>query len=108
MLTPEESIKSQNAIGSDIMMQLDDVVHSCTPSKARVEEATHRTTRWLDRCVEQYRRYNKEFNKDGGPAKVGPYVKNSQNLYAIIQGGLHNDLREASLKQLTDPRKYRD
>lgn len=41
LLTPERSIEIQNAIGADIMMQLDDVVSS-TVSGPRVEEAMHR------------------------------------------------------------------
>ncbi|CAD7940398.1 unnamed protein product [Amoebophrya sp. A120] len=82
LLTPEESIRSQNSIGSDIMMQLDDVVSSCEPDKARVEEATHRTTRWLDRCIK---------------AHANP---DRQNLFAIVQGGLHADLRKISLADL--------
>ncbi|XP_043229568.1 queuine tRNA-ribosyltransferase catalytic subunit-like isoform X2 [Amphibalanus amphitrite] len=38
MLTPEHSMEIQNAIGADIMMQLDDVVHSTTDGP-RVREA---------------------------------------------------------------------
>lgn len=41
MLTPEKSIDIQNSIGADIIMQLDDVVHSLTKGP-RVEEAMHR------------------------------------------------------------------
>ena len=41
MLTPEHSMEIQNAIGADIMMQLDDVVHSSTTGP-RVQEAMHR------------------------------------------------------------------
>ncbi|KAG5439099.1 hypothetical protein PCANB_001397 [Pneumocystis canis] len=74
LLTPEYSISLQNSIGSDIMMQLDDVVHSLTPLK-RVEEAMWRSIRWLDRCIEA----NKQSEK--------------QSLYAIIQGGLSEKLR---------------
>ena len=48
LLTPEHSIAIQNTIGADIIMQLDDVVHS-TVTGARVEEAMWRTVRWLDR-----------------------------------------------------------
>lgn len=48
MLTPEESIKLQNVIGADIIMQLDDVVKTTTTGP-RVEEAMHRTIRWIDR-----------------------------------------------------------
>lgn len=41
MLTPEHSMKIQNTIGADIMMQLDDVVKTTTTGP-RVEEAMHR------------------------------------------------------------------
>ena len=44
LLTPERSIEIQNAIGADIIMQLDDVVSS-TVSGPRVEEAMHRYNR---------------------------------------------------------------
>lgn len=64
--------------GSDIMMQLDDVVSS-TVKGPRVEEAMHRSIRWLDRCIAA----NKHPDK--------------QNLFAIIQGGLDAELRKACL-----------
>ncbi len=48
------------------MMQLDDVVSS-TITGPRVEEAMHRSIRWLDRCIAA----NKNPDK--------------QNLFAIIQ-----------------------
>ena len=51
-------------------MALDDVVHSCTDDDARFAEATHRTVRWLDRCIAAHAR------------------KDEQNLFAIVQGGL--------------------
>lgn len=41
LLTPEHSTSIQNAIGADIMMQLDDVVSSLTTGP-RVEEAMGR------------------------------------------------------------------
>ena len=67
MLTPEQSIGFQNNIGADIMMQLDDVVSSVNPSFERFEEATHRSVRWLDRCIAAHKK------------------PESQNLFAIIQ-----------------------
>ncbi len=60
------------------MMQLDDVVSS-TITGPRVEEAMHRSIRWLDRCIAA----NKNPDK--------------QNLFAIIQGGLNAELRKACL-----------
>lgn len=41
LLTPEHSIEIQNALGADVIMQLDDVVPSVTTGP-RVEEAMHR------------------------------------------------------------------
>ena len=75
LLTPEKSVEIQNAIGADIMMQLDDVVSSLTTGP-RVEEAMHRSIRWLDRCISAHTRTDK------------------QNLFAIIQGGLDPELRK--------------
>lgn len=82
LLTPEKSIEIQNALGSDIMMQLDDVVSS-TISGPRVEEAMYRSIRWLDRSI---------------AANQNP---DSQNLFAIIQGGLDPKLRKRCLDEMT-------
>lgn len=82
MLRPEDSIRHQNNIGSDIMMQLDDVVSSVAVDDARFEEACHRTLRWLDRCI---------------AANANP---TTQNLFGIVQGGLDTSpggLREVNL-----------
>lgn len=81
MLTPERSIEIQNSIGADIIMQLDDVVRTTTVGP-RVEEAMHRTTRWLDRCLKAHQ------NAD------------TQNIFPIVQGGLNVTLRTESAKQL--------
>lgn len=81
MLTPEESMHIQNCIGADIMMALDDVIHSSTTGE-RVEEAMHRTIRWLDRCIEAHKR------------------PNDQNLFGIVQGGLDPDLRTQCLTEM--------
>ncbi|QDZ21485.1 queuine tRNA-ribosyltransferase [Chloropicon primus] len=84
MLTPEHSMRIQNKLGADIMMALDDVVSSVNPSLERFEEATYRTTRWFDRCLEAHER------------------PHDQNLFPIVQGGLDYDLRQTSLKQLME------
>ncbi|CEL96737.1 unnamed protein product [Vitrella brassicaformis CCMP3155] len=84
LLTPEKSIEYQNAIGADIMMALDDVVSATLPDRHRVEEATHRTFRWLDRCIKAHAR------------------PSEQNLFGIVQGGLHEDLRAVSLKGMIE------
>ena len=82
LLTPEKSIEIQNAIGADIMMQLDDVVSS-TISGPRVEEAMWRSIRWLDRCIAANKR------------------PSEQNLFPIIQGGLDTELRKVCVAEMT-------
>lgn len=85
MLTPEESIKCQNEIGADIMMQLDDVVSSVNADQDRFKEATERSVRWLDRCIVAHKR------------------PQEQNLFAIIQGGLDcssGGMREWCLEEM--------
>ena len=47
---------SWSPTGADIIMQLDDVVSSVTADADRFIEATYRSVRWLDRCIEAHRR----------------------------------------------------
>ncbi|KAF8326671.1 tRNA-guanine transglycosylase [Cantharellus anzutake] len=84
MLTPEESIRIQHSVGADIIMQLDDVVSSLTVGP-RVEEAMLRSIRWLDRCIAYH------------TATDSP---KTQNLFAIVQGGLDHDLRDRCLDEM--------
>lgn len=83
LLTPERSIEIQNIIGADIIMQLDDVVHSLTTGE-RVRQALDRTIRWLDRCIVANKR------------------SNEQNLFPIIQGGLDLEMRSKCVKQMLE------
>lgn len=78
LLTPEMSIEHQNRIGADIIMALDDVVSSVTDDGERFQEATARTVRWLDRCMEAH----------AHPER--------QNLFGIVQGGL--DVSDGGLR----------
>lgn len=82
MLTPEESIRIQNVIGADIMMQLDDVVKTTTQDLARVEEAMNRTIRWVDRCITADTR------------------STEQSIFPIVQGGLVPALRKQCVEAL--------
>ncbi|GFR78043.1 queuine tRNA-ribosyltransferase catalytic subunit 1 [Elysia marginata] len=81
LLTPEKSIEIQNSIGADIIMQLDDVVHSSIEGD-RLEEAMYRTIRWLDRCIKAHQR------------------PSEQCLFPIVQGGLNSDLRRRCAEEL--------
>lgn len=76
LLTPEHSISLQNSIGSDIIMQLDDVIQTTSPDAERMREAMYRSIRWLDRCIAAHKK------------------PESQNLFCIIQGGLDLNMRK--------------
>lgn len=54
-LKVEDSIYSQNCIGGDILMALDDVVKTTTEGP-RMEEACDRTIRWIDRNIKSHGR----------------------------------------------------
>mmetsp|Transcript_4851 Transcript_4851/g.12285 ORF Transcript_4851/g.12285 Transcript_4851/m.12285 type:complete len:165 (+) Transcript_4851:808-1302(+) len=82
LLTPERSMHIQNDIGADIIMALDDVVSSVCMEEIRFDEATHRTLRWIDRCIDAHRR----------PCE--------QALFGIVQGGLDHRLRDICIEGL--------
>ena len=85
LLTPEHSIDLQHSIGSDIIMQLDDVIATTSADASRMREAMYRSIRWLDRCVAEHLK----------PDALNPTASYAarQNLFCIIQGGLDLDLR---------------
>jgi len=82
LLTPEHSISLQNSIGSDIIMQLDDVIATTSPDLDRIKEAMYRSIRWLDRCIAAHK------------------YPDRQNLFCIIQGGLDLDLRRTCCAEM--------
>jgi tRNA-guanine transglycosylase, queuosine-34-forming len=81
-LTPEDSMDVQRALGSDIAMALDD----CTPYPAtekQARESMERSMRWAARSHAHYYR-------DTPPG----------GLFGIVQGGMYDSLRLASLEAL--------
>lgn len=81
-ISPEKAMEIQNALGPDIMMAFDE----CAPYPAEhsyVKHSLERTTRWAERCLNSH---------------VRPH---DQALFAIVQGGMYEDLRIQSAKDLT-------
>jgi len=82
LLTPELSIKIQEALGADIIMCFDE----CPPAEAErgyVERSLAMTTRWAQRCKEAH-------------------CRTDQHLFGIVQGGRFSDLRQRSLQELQE------
>ncbi|KRH93360.1 tRNA-guanine transglycosylase [Pseudoloma neurophilia] len=86
ILTPEKSISIQNKLNSDIAMQLDDVIRP-ESNKRRHLMAVKRSIRWLDRLLHAHK------NK-------------TQNIFPIVQGGLHEDLRNFSVEEILKRTKH--
>ena len=76
-LTPERAMDIQKGLGADLVVTLDE----CTPfhaSKEYTENSLEMTHRWEARCLARFKETN-----DG-----------RQAVYAVLQGGVHLDLRK--------------
>ena len=82
LLSPERSISMQRAIGSDIMMAMDQCIPS-TAERTEAEAAMHLTHRWAKRSL----------------AARGD---SAQSLFGIVQGACFEDLRKQSADFLTE------
>ncbi len=81
-LTPELCMEIQMALGSDIMMALDECQpHPC--SKEQAQASVVRTTKWANRCVLVSR-------------------GRQHALFGIVQGALDADLRRQSARDLVE------
>jgi queuine tRNA-ribosyltransferase len=89
LLTPETSVQIQTVLNSDIVMQFDE----CTPYQTDGEPTSERAAqtsmalslRWAARCRDEFAR-----------------LENPNALFGIVQGGMFESLREASLAALVD------
>jgi queuine tRNA-ribosyltransferase len=82
-LAPEDVVDIQNVLDSDIQMVLDHFAPH-PASRAQDEKALRLTALWAARARERF---------------IKTSHLNAQ--FAIVQGGLHEDLRERSLRELT-------
>ncbi len=86
---PEESMRIQSNLGSDIAMAFDECIENPAPYEY-VKDSCARTTRWLVRCKEEMARLNSL------PDTVNPH----QLLFGINQGGTYDDLRVAHMEEI--------
>jgi queuine tRNA-ribosyltransferase len=80
-LTPERAVEIQEALGSDIMMALDE----CTPypvEHGAALKSAEMTARWAERSLRARR-------------------STTQALFGIVQGSTYGDLRRISARQIT-------
>lgn len=87
LFTPENVMDTQRIIGGDIMMAFDE----CPPGGSEygyAKKSMELTHRWLDRC---FNRFNETQDRYGY----------TQNLFPIVQGGVHHDLRKFSCEYIS-------
>ena len=88
---PEESMRIQSNLGSDVAMAFDECVKIPSPYEY-VDESCDRTYRWLCRCKEELERLN----------STGDAVNPGQVLFGINQGATFTDLRIRHMKQIAE------
>ena len=86
---PEESMRIQANLGSDIAMAFDECVKIPSPYDY-VKRSCERTYRWLERCKAALAAYNQEDDA----------VNPGQMLFGINQGAVFHDLRIEHMKQI--------
>lgn len=88
---PEESMRIQSNLGSDIAMAFDECIKIPSPYDY-VKASTERTARWLVRCKAALEQYNSE------PDAVNP----GQVLFGINQGAVFHDIRIEHMKRIAE------
>ncbi len=86
---PEESMRIQSNLGSDIAMAFDECVENPS-TRDYVKPSCERTLRWLERCIAEHKRLNTL------PDTINP----GQMLFGINQGGIYPDLRVWHMKEI--------
>jgi queuine tRNA-ribosyltransferase len=87
LFTPENVMDTQRIIGGDIIMAFDE----CPPGGSEygyAKKSMELTHRWLDRCVDRFSNTQDKYAY-------------TQNLFPIVQGGIHHDLRKASCEYIS-------
>ncbi len=87
-VTPEKDMEIQMDLGSDVAMCLDSMP-LIEHSKDSVAEAVRKTSIWAKKCKKHHDFLQKDLEKN-----------KRQLLFGIIQGGIHEDLRKLSAKDI--------
>jgi len=88
---PEESMRIQANLGSDIAMAFDECVKIPSP-RDYVQKSCDRTFRWLQRCKAALTAYN----------QADDAVNPGQMLFGINQGAIFPDLRVEHMKKIAE------
>ncbi|MCL2368093.1 MAG: tRNA guanosine(34) transglycosylase Tgt [Oscillospiraceae bacterium] len=90
-ISPEDSMRIQANLGSDIIMAFDECIEIPAP-RAYVEASCERTYRWLIRCNDEVERLRAS----------GEMVTPGALLFGINQGATYPDLRIKHMRQIAE------
>ena len=90
-MSPEDSMRIQSNLGSDIAMAFDECVEIPSPY-SYCADSCERTYRWLVRCKQEH----EELNRREGTVNPG------QLLFGINQGAVFPDLRTEHMKKIAE------
>ena len=88
---PEESMRIQSNLGSDIAMAFDECIKIPSP-RNYVENSCARTVRWLERCKKEMQRLN----------SLEDTINKEQLLFGINQGAIFSDIRTDHAKRISE------
>jgi len=92
-MSPEDSIRIQSNLGSDIAMAFDECIEIPAP-REYVQKSADMTYRWLVRCRDELERLKSRQGSSGAP------INPSQVLFGINQGAAYADIRVSHMKQI--------
>ncbi len=90
-MSPEDSIRIQSGLGSDIAMAFDECVKIPSP-REYIAESCERTYRWLVRCRDELALLNEREDT----------VNRGQQLFGINQGGIDRELRLRHMEKIAE------
>ena len=88
---PEESMRIQSNLGSDVAMAFDECVENPAPYEY-AKASCERTLRWLERCQAEHTRLN----------ALPDTLNRQQMLFGINQGATYADLRVWHMKRIAE------
>jgi queuine tRNA-ribosyltransferase len=105
--TPEVVMQIERNLGADVIMQFDHVIPGQS-DEASARDASERSIRWLDRCLQALRVLEDSDSTttlaESSPLSASrlspPAARLPQALFPIVQGGIHTHLRREAAERI--------
>lgn len=94
--TPELAMEVQMALGADVVMAFDECT-SYPADETAARRSMERTLRWAERCRRAWLDADR-----GGSVPRGAAPAHEQALFGIVQGGMHESLRQECAARLIE------